>query len=127
MVKLTFSYPMMIPPFKIVEFSELTKKQAKEHFDWFVNEIPTRINILMGAIEFSGMKNIERFDKSPESLIILWEWLKKRIKTVPISEEEMDGLRSALPEWVLKDVSDWKLDTGTSTMAVDVYTLQRFF
>lgn len=27
-------YEMMIPPFKIVDFSEMNNKHAKEYFDW---------------------------------------------------------------------------------------------
>jgi len=110
----------MIPSFEHIEFSEMTKKQAQEHFEWFVREIPARIKILMGAIEASGVKNMEQFDTTPESLSPLWAWLKDRIKTVPKSQEEMNELKSTLPSWVLDDVSDWKLDSATLTLAVDV-------
>lgn len=110
----------MIPPFQVIEFSKMTKKQAQEHFDWFVNEIPVRIKLLLGAIKASGVKNIEQFDISPESLPLLWAWLKERITTAPKSQEEIKELHSTLPNWVLEDISDWKLDSGTLTMAVDV-------
>jgi hypothetical protein len=42
----------MQPPFEVIPFSEMTKKQAQEHFDWFVNEIPLRIQLLLGASRY---------------------------------------------------------------------------
>lgn len=120
MLQLVYHYPMMIPPFEMVGFSEMTKKQARAYFDWFVNEIPVRIKILMGAIEVSGVKNMEQFDMTPESLSPLWAWLKDRIKSIPKSPEEMNELRSTLPDWIFEDISDWKLDFETLAMAADV-------
>jgi len=117
---MVYHYPLMDPPMGAVSYSEMTKKQAQEYFNWYVQEIPVRINILMGAIEASGVQNMEQFDLTSESLNPLWAWLKERIKTTPKSQEKMNELRNTLPSWILEDVSNWELDTGTLTLAVDV-------
>ncbi|MBP2000784.1 hypothetical protein J2Z69_001815 [Paenibacillus shirakamiensis] len=95
---MVYHYPTMIPPSNI-EYSEMNKKQAQEHFDWFMKEIPTRIKILFGAIEASGIRNIERFDMTPQSLNLLWTWLKERIRTVPTSQEEMNALKKNIAKF----------------------------
>ncbi|MBW7477839.1 hypothetical protein K0T92_24310 [Paenibacillus oenotherae] len=98
----------------------MSKKQVQEHFNWFVKEVPARIEILIEAIEASGLRNIEKFDMTPESLNPLWGWVKERINTVPKSHEELNELSNTLPSWILEDMSDWKLDSGTVTLAIDV-------
>lgn len=115
-----YQYKMMIPPFKIDEYSKLTKQQAQEYFDWFIQQIPERIEILLGAIKSSGEKNLEQFDMTPESLISLWSWLKKNIKTTLKSQDEMTELKNTLPSWIFEDVKDWKLDSSTLILAMDV-------
>lgn len=50
---LRYDYPMMIPPFEVKDYSTMTPKEAKQHFDWFVGEVPKRIRLLLGAIEYS--------------------------------------------------------------------------
>ena len=36
----------MSPPFEVKEFKDMSKKEAQQHFDWFINEIPNRIKQL---------------------------------------------------------------------------------
>lgn len=119
-LQIEYQYKMMIPPFEMDEYSKLTKQQAQEYFDWFTTQIPERIEILLGAIESSGEQNLEQFDMTPESLKPLWSWLKKNIKTTPKSQAEMNELKTTLPNRIFEDVNDWKLDSSTLVLAMDV-------
>lgn len=119
-LQIEYQYKMMIPPFEMDEYSKLTKQQAQEYFDWFTTQIPERIEILLGAIESSGEQNLEQFDMTPESLKPLWSWLKKNIKTTPKSQAEMNELKRTLPNRIFEDVNDWKLDSSTLVLAMDV-------
>ncbi|MFS0724200.1 hypothetical protein [Paenibacillus sp. 1P07SE] len=114
------NYPIMKPPFEVIDFSERNKDQAYEYFHWFINEIPNRLVILIDAIEVNSINKKEFFDFKPESLSPLWIWLKERLNTVPKSIEEMNTLRVTLPDWIVKEVVDWKIDTPFLSMAIDV-------
>ncbi len=117
---MTSPYPIMTPPFEIVGFKEMNKKQAQQCFEWFVSEIPSRLEILKNAIEESGVQKIGPFDMTPQSLTPLWDWLKVRINTIPYSPDEKKELQDGLPPWIAEDIRDWKLDISTMALAVDV-------
>src|SRR5487761_987862 len=81
--------------YKIIEFPfpepwrELTKKQAAETFNWFLSEIPNRLEILFNAIGSSGHPEIvEKLDYSPKSLVPLALWLSIHSHTRKKSPEE---------------------------------------
>ncbi|MEW4370819.1 hypothetical protein [Paenibacillus kandeliae] len=117
---MTFQYPIMTPPFEVVGFKEMNKKQAQQCLEWFVSEIPSRLEILKHAIEESGIQRMEQFDMTPQSLVPLWDWLKVRINTVPYTPDEKKQLQDGLPSWIAEDIRDWKLDISTIALAVDV-------
>lgn len=58
-----------------------------------------RIIQLEQYINKSNTKKVV-LDKSPESLIPLWEWFEKRIEFEERSEEEMADLINGKPEWM---------------------------
>ena len=52
-------YPLMEPPFKVKSFDEMNKKEATQHFNWYIGEIPNRIQLLRNAFEYTGGGNKE--------------------------------------------------------------------
>ncbi len=95
------NYELMAPPFEMKEFDEMNKKEAKEHFEWYINEIPNRIEILKNIYEEFGGKK-ENLDYSINSLEGLWKWYLKNVEIIDKSEKEILDEKSELPEW-LKD------------------------
>ncbi len=95
------NYELMAPPFEMKEFDEMNKKEAKEHFEWYINEIPNRIEILKTIYEEFGGKK-ENLDYSINSLEGLWKWYLKNVEIIDKSEKEILDEKSELPEW-LKD------------------------
>lgn len=95
------NYELMVPPFEMKEFDEMNKKEAKEHFEWYISEIPNRIEILKTIYEERGGKK-ENLDYSIKSLEGLWKWYLKNVEIIDKSEKEILDEKSELPEW-LKD------------------------
>ena len=54
-------------------FFELTARQAKEYFQWYMGEIPHRLTLLWNYIR-QDYPEIKPFDYSPESLYLILEW-----------------------------------------------------
>ena len=116
-------YSLMETPFEYIPPNERNKKQTKQYFDWFLTQIDTRIEILQGYIDKTSTKKIV-LDKSPESLIDLWEWFEDKIEEVKLTDEEIEKMlegKSRFERDVLKDVNT-KLSTLTLALALDIST-----
>lgn len=80
-------YPLMEPPFVLVSFNDMNKKQAEQYFIWYMLEKEKRIKQLEQYVNRDPRRVV--LDKSPESLIPLWEWFEDRIEWEKRPEEEM--------------------------------------
>ena len=74
-------YNLIISPIEHNGFRSLTKAQAKQYFEWYVEQISPRINQLC---QYMQSTNGTAFscDYTPESLIDLWEWFEPQIRVV---------------------------------------------
>ncbi|GIP45168.1 hypothetical protein J45TS6_36270 [Paenibacillus sp. J45TS6] len=114
-------YPLMHPPFEIKDFKEMTRKEARVHFNWYVNEIPIRIELLKKAYEFTSNGSETDLDYSPESLIPLWEWFVNDIaEVVNLSKEEIEKKLSETPEWIHSYIKRNKLSVSSQGVALDI-------
>jgi hypothetical protein len=115
-------YPLMTPPFEVKPFEKMTKKEAQLHFDWYLSEVPERVELIKKAyLETSGGK-LEDLDLSPQSLVKLWSWFIPRIVTVTKSDEEIADELKKVPEWFNDKVIEnkRKLSVGSLSLAMDI-------
>lgn len=116
-------YSLMETPFEYIPPNERNKKQTKQYFDWFLTQIDTRIEILQNYIDKTSTKKIV-LDKSPESLIDLWEWFEDKIVEEKMTDEEIEKMlagKNRFERDVLKDTNT-KLSTLTLALALDIST-----
>lgn len=114
-------YPLMEPPFRFASFREMSKEQAKEHFDWFISLIPDRVQLLdecFNAVWGCGV----RFDYSVESLCPVWAAFEPHIETEEKSDAEIQAELATSPEWLHETLAHkrLKLSLGTTTIAMDM-------
>lgn len=62
-------YNGMTPPFKLISFEDMKKKQAEQYFVWYIDTIEQRIQNLEKYINLTGTRMV--LDKTPNSLIEL--------------------------------------------------------
>lgn len=115
-------YPLMEPPFEIKPFKQMSKTEAKAHFEWYISELPNRIDLLGKAFELTSGKSKDMLDFSPPSLTPLWEWFKTQIRQDPKPEVEIEAERSQLPEHLRPhvEITTLKLSRGTTIIAMDI-------
>lgn len=113
-------YAFMHPPFEIKPFKEMSKKEAQNHFNWYIDDIPNRIVLLKNAYEFTSGKSKEELDYSPSSLIGLWKWYLNKVEIEEKSEEAKKLEGSQYPEWVLSKISNRKISLGWMAVAMDI-------
>lgn len=116
-------YPLMHPPFEIKSFEEMKKKEAQQHFEWYISEIPSRIQLLKRAYHFTTNRSEEELDLSSESLIRLWEWfLHDIVEVVDRTEEEIQKDLYETPRWLHADVRkvNKKLYVTSLSVSMDI-------
>lgn len=84
------TYEPMEPPFSVTCFADLEVNEAEAYFEWFVSEIPKRMQQLREYFHSSGGGE-GALDFSPESLKCLWEWfLNSQLDWIPKSKEQFE-------------------------------------
>lgn len=111
-------YEMMVPPFEHGEFVDMSKKEAKQYFDWYTGQVAHRVNILKQIIEEEGVTDI--LDYTPESLIPLWEWYEKKIEFIEKDAEELENQIKRYPDWMAPHISTTKVSFETLKYALDI-------
>lgn len=115
-------YRLMTPPFEIKPFEKMTKKEAQIHFDWYLSEVPKRIELIRKAYLETGGGKLEDLNLSPQSLVKLWTWFIPRIVMVTKSDEEVADELKKVPEWFKNKVIEnkKKLSVGSLSLAMDI-------
>ncbi|WP_348621928.1 hypothetical protein [Paenibacillus polymyxa] len=106
-------YKLMQPPFVMKEYSEMSKNEAKEHFNWFKRQIPSRLEQL-GA--FSQI----HLDYSDRSLIDIWEWYLRNVQIQSKSASELEEEHSETEEWLKSYIYENKLATKSQAFTLDI-------
>ena len=128
-------YTLMIAPFDFAghkriaarqffdnyAFFELTPKQAKEYFKWYMAEIPHRLTLLWNRIQ-QDCPELEPFDYSPESLHFIWEWYEPKIQRVPMTAKEIEYEVRKFPKYLESQIrkNTQKFTDETLSLALDI-------
>lgn len=110
-------YPLIDPP-KFKQYDEMTKTEAKKHLEWYVDQIPERLELLKNAFETTGGGIKAKLDYSVESLGLLWEWFIPLVTTESKTTEELEKEANILPGGKPRNLE--RLSIGTLAIAMDI-------
>jgi len=111
------SYAILQPPFTL-KFREMTKKELKAYFDWFLSQVPSRIGELERAVKEEDSLVAWSADKSPESLATLGDWFAQKVETRRRTADEITELSAASSFPIV--IPDHELTNRTFSLAMDV-------
>lgn len=113
-------YNGMTPPFELISFEDMKKKQAEQYFVWYIDTIEQRIQNLEKYINLTGTRMV--LDKTANSLIELWDWFSNHIEVCTKDEQELMLELTMRPDWIKAHImSDRrKLSLNTIMIAVDI-------
>ena len=66
-------YELCLPPYGY-DFYNMTVKQARAQYEWFISVIPERVNYLKKRCAEDLKIKPDLLDYSADSLKLLWEW-----------------------------------------------------
>lgn len=84
-------YDLLIPPHG--SYTQMTPKQAKESFEFFMEHLPERVEYLRNRCAQDLRIPIDKLDYSPESLILVWKWFLKTARTEKTPKEELEKMK----------------------------------
>ena len=100
---------------------DLSKEEAKQYFDWFLQQIPIRITQLNEYINKSTEYENWTPDNSPESLIQLGEWFSKKISTRVRTHDEIQEIYSNLGKFQgVITIPENDLSHESFSLAIDI-------
>lgn len=108
-------------------FAEMTRKEAKAYFAWFLSIIPERLSILEQEVCSSNNEKYQNWvgDKTSDSLYILGDWFAQSIVTMPrpdgeerIRQEQLKELPAKYRE--LYQSPKWVLTEKTFSLITDI-------
>jgi hypothetical protein len=91
-------YELIHPPCSL-NFEELTKEQAREYFNWYLEKIPIRVQILANYVSSFPEYTQWKTDFLPNSLAPLGTWFVSQVTTRQRSDEEIQRIYSKAPAW----------------------------
>ncbi|MBQ7005119.1 MAG: hypothetical protein IJN68_01660 [Clostridia bacterium] len=74
------TYDILVPNLEKSIF-KLNEDEAAAYFDWFMDQVPQRVAYVSNICAKELKIPLYCMDCSPESLLLLWKWFRKRAKT----------------------------------------------
>lgn len=110
-------YEIIQPPFTLV-FREMSKKELKSYYEWFMKIMPERIEILTNAVKSTPGFEDWIPDYSPDTLNKLGEWFYSQVETRPRTQEETDAIQGRFA--FSASVPEEELTNKTFSLAIDI-------
>lgn len=111
------AYAIIQPPFTL-KFREMSKKELKDYFQWFLGAIPERRRELSNVVKATPGYEAWQADETSSSLNPLGEWFATQIETRRRTQSEISDIqsRSKFPF----SIPDEELTNRTFSLAMDV-------
>ncbi len=113
-------YSIIQPPFTL-DFRNMDKVEAKNYFNWFMDQMPIRIHELEFAVQSVASYENWRADFTLESLEKLGQFFYEHIEIRRRTEKEVEAIYIRAPDWFRNvDVEDWELTNRSFSLAIDI-------
>lgn len=118
-------YEIIKPPFDNAIFGSMDKEHTLLYFDWFMKQIPYRVDILCSYVRSENCYTDWSPDFQPQSLKKLGRWFCEHVKSRSRSEQEMTRLFEKSPGWFKKNfdipIKDLSFETLSLTIDIGMY------
>ena len=118
---MTSKYEIIKPPFNAI-FGSMDKEHANLYFEWFMEQIPHRVDILCSYVRSTNGFKDWLPDFQSQSLLPLGKWFCEQVKYRPRTEQEMAKIAANSPAWFKNnfDIPSDELTNETFSLAIDI-------
>lgn len=103
-------YEILVPPFEKTP-EEMTPTQAKKYFEWYISQVPSRVNYISTKCGQSLNLSKGMFNCTSDSLILIWKWFLSVAQVEESPKESIDELRnsmSGMPESFIQHITNYE-------------------
>ena len=111
------TYEIIQPPVTL-QFQEMTKKELKNYFQWYMYILPERIEELTSAVNQTAGFEGWQPDLTPSSLDLLGEWFASNVERRFRTEKEKQEMKEKLISPI--EISDYELTEQTISISMDI-------
>ena len=121
------TYDILIPKLEKNIFS-LSEKETAEYFSWYVEQIPERVAYVSKVCARELRIPLEKMDCSPESLLLLWKWFRRRAKTehVPMQTKQKNKYNNSILTNIWNNPRQLTLETEYILRDIGMYLGETF-
>ena len=115
-------YKLISPPFSL-DFWNMSRSEANAYYNWYIEQIPSRIEILKQTIHSALDYDYQYWDadRTLDSLNVLGGWFAKNVSIQPMNETEKDEFYKNLSGWFKEvDKDDWILTSQSISLSIDI-------
>lgn len=113
-------YIFIEPPKGTKRFKEMNKEEAYKYLEWYLSEVPKRVELLIELYHYMGGESEKIFDYTRESLNPLWKWYLHNVNVVPLSEAEIKKKFEKAPEHIKPFLLKEEIELGWKQVALDI-------
>jgi hypothetical protein len=102
-------------------YRNTTLEQAKSNYEWYINKLTERIEVLAHYIQSYEKYKIWVADYSPNSLDELGKWFYEYTETRQRSSKEIEEIYAISPKWFKAiEIPDYDLSNITLSFCIDI-------
>ncbi len=119
------TYDVLVPNLKKSIF-KLSEEEAAIYFEWFMEQVPQRVAYISQKCADELRVSADCIDCSPESLLLLWKWFRKRAKTETVIISEGEKSQPAYANGMLCNKHQLTLETEYIIRDIGMYLGETF-
>lgn len=118
-------YEILIPRLE-KNIGQLNDTEAQAYFEWFMECVPQRVAYVSEVCARELHIHREKMDCSPESLLLLWKWFRRRARTEFPPRDGREKQGQGFPDGVWRDSRQLTLETEYILRDVGMYFGETF-
>ena len=104
----------------------LNDKEAEEYFQWYMEKVPERVAYISQVCAKDLRIPVERMDCSPESLLLLWKWFRRRARTERVIPDKKEDRAKKQPKELWNNTHQLTLETEYILRDIGMYLGETF-
>lgn len=116
-------YDILLPNLNKSIF-ELNEQEAADYFDWYIEQVPARVTYVSKVCAKALHVPVGKIDCSPESLLLLWKWFRRKARTERVIREKNQS--DLAPNIILANDRQLTLETEYILRDIGMYLGETF-
>ncbi len=120
------NYDILIPKTYGKHIYQFDEQEAASYFEWYMEKVPERVAYVSKVCARELHISEEKMDLSPESLLLLWKWFRRKAKKERIPQTTEAKKRNQFPNNIWTNKYQLTLETEYIIRDIGMYVGETF-